>query len=158
MPGRGIAAAVTACVVLCWACVGAGHAAGPTRSTKPGTHAVIACYFHRTVRCPTCRTVSAYIEEAIRTGFAEEVRSGQVRLAMIDFEDPKNRAYVAAYHITSPTLVLLDVHDGRVTRWMAAPKVWSLVGRKSEFVRYVQSGIRNLLTDHQGFPPMGQPE
>ena len=27
------------------------------------SHQVVACYFHRTVRCPTCKKISAYIEQ-----------------------------------------------------------------------------------------------
>lgn len=96
--------------------------------------------------------MSAYIDEAIRTAFSEEMRQGRVRMAMIDFQDPKNQAYVQAYRVTGPTLVLLDVHNGRVTRWKPAPRVWSLVGRKSEFFEYVQSEIRGLLADEYGHP------
>ncbi len=146
-----IAIALIACTAMGYA-FSAGSFALAAAPPKAPSHAVVACYFHRTVRCPTCRTISAYIEEAIRTGFAEELRNGQVRLAMIDFENPKNQAYVAAYHITGPTLVLLDVHDGRVARWKPAPKVWTLVGKKPELFQYVQSEIRSLLAEN-GNPP-----
>lgn len=73
-------------------------------------------------------------------------------MATIDFQDAKNQAYVEAYRVTGRTLVLLDVHGGRVTRWKPAPRVWSLVGRKSEFFQYVQSEIRGLLADDYGHP------
>jgi hypothetical protein len=113
-------------------------AAGPS-------HQVIACYFHRTVRCPTCRKISAYIEESVNTGFASQVKDGSVKMLMIDFQDPKNQKYTEAYRITGPTLVLMDVHDGKVTSWNPAPKVWSLVGNKDEFFRYVQGEMRGYL-------------
>lgn len=114
-------------------------AAGPS-------HQVIACYFHRTQRCPTCRMISAYIEESVKTGFAAQLKDGSVRLAMIDFQDARNQKYTQAYQITGPTLVIMDVKDGKVASWKAAPKVWSLVGQKDMFFRYVQGEVQSYLT------------
>lgn len=114
---------------------------------KP-SHRVIACYFHRTVRCPTCMKISAYIEEAVQTGFAQELKEGRVQMVMMDFQDPKNEAYAAAYRITGPMLIVMDVHDGKVTAWKPAPKVWSLVGKKAEFLKYVQSEVRSFLNEN----------
>jgi hypothetical protein len=109
------------------------------------SHQVIACYFHRTVRCPTCRKISAYIEESINTGFASQVKDGEVKMMMIDFQNEKNQKYTQAYKITGPTLVIMDVHDGKVTSWKPAPKVWSLVANKADFFKYVQGEVKNYL-------------
>lgn len=113
-------------------------AAGPS-------HQVIACYFHRTVRCPTCRRISAYIEESVKTGFAPQIKDGSVKMLMIDFQDDRNQKYTEAYQISGPTLVLMDVHDGKVTSWKPAPKVWSLVGNKDAFLKYVQDEVKSYL-------------
>ena len=132
--------------------VGAMLSAGgvqPVAAAEPAgvapEHRVIACYFHRTQRCPTCRKIGAYVEEAVETGFAEEIRQGRVSVRLIDFQDPKNRKYTESYKITGPTLVLIDVHDGKVAAWRPAPKVWSLVGDKEAFFQYVQDGVRDYL-------------
>ncbi len=108
-------------------------------------HWVVAMYFHRTQRCPTCKRISAYIEEAVKTGFAPEVKQNVVQLYMIDYQDEKNAKYTKSYKVTRPTLVLADVKDGRVTAWKPMPKVWSLVGKKAEFFKYVQDGVRGYL-------------
>lgn len=113
------------------------------------SHQVIACYFHRTVRCPTCRKISAYIEESVKTGFAHQMKDGRVKMLMIDFQDSKNQKYSEAYQITGPTLVLMDVHDGKVTSWKPAPKVWSLVGNKDAFLRYVRGEVQSYLDGTQ---------
>lgn len=120
------------------------RAADPV-NPKP-SHQVIACYFHRTQRCPTCRTISAYIEQSIRSGFAAQIQQGSVNMAMVDFQDPRNKKYAEAYNITGPTLVIMDVRDDKVTAWKPAPKAWSLVGKKDEFVRYVQGEVQSYLT------------
>jgi hypothetical protein len=121
----------------------------PVAAAEPAAaapaHRVIACYFHRTQRCPTCRKIGAYIEEAVQTGFPQEIRQGQVSVYLVDFQNPKNRKYSESYNITGPTLVLIDVHDGKVAAWRPAPKVWSLVGDKAAFFQYVQQGIRDYM-------------
>jgi hypothetical protein len=118
--------------------------AADTRAPAP-SHQVVACYFHRTIRCPTCQRIGAYIEEAIQTAFKAEVKAGKVKMLLVDFQDARNQKYAQAYQITAPTLVLMDVHDGKVTSWKAAPKVWSLVGKKADFFSYVQGEVRNYL-------------
>jgi thiol-disulfide isomerase/thioredoxin len=113
------------------------------------THQVVACYFHRTVRCPTCKKISAYIEESVQSGFAAQIKEGSVKVTMVDFQDAKNEKLTAAYKITGPTLVILDIHDGKVKAWKPAPKVWSLVGKKSEFFRYVQREVEGYIEGEQ---------
>jgi len=109
------------------------------------SHQVIACYFHRTVRCDTCKKISAYIDEAVQAGFASQVKDGSVKMMMVDFQDAKNKNAVEAYKITGPTLVIMDMHNGEVTAWKPAPKVWSLVGKKADFFKYVQAEIQVYL-------------
>jgi hypothetical protein len=111
---------------------------------KP-SHRVVACYFHRTVRCPTCQRIGAYIEESLETGMADEMSEGRVEWVMIDFQNPKNERYTRGYRITGPTLVITDIRDGKVVAWKAAPKVWSLVGKKDAFFKYVQDEVRAYL-------------
>lgn len=108
-------------------------------------HQVFACYFHRTVRCPTCRKISAYIDEAVQTGFTSQVKDGGVKMMMVDFQDAKNQKLTEAYKITGPTLVIMDVRDGEVTAWKPAPKVWSLVAKKNDFFKYVQGEMQIYL-------------
>ncbi len=108
-------------------------------------HQVILCYFHRTVRCPTCKMVGSHIQEAVQTGFPAQVKDGTVKLIMVDFQDPRNQPYVQAYHVSGPLLVILDIHDGKVTAWKPTPKVWSLLAKKPEFFRYVQTEVQGYL-------------
>ena len=102
-------------------------------------------YFHRTHRCPTCKKISAYTEEAVRGGFAKQIKDGRVALHLIDFQNSKNQAYTKYYKITRPTLIVTDVRGGKVTSWKPLPKVWSLVFEKKKFLAYVQRAVRGYL-------------
>lgn len=114
-------------------------------TVSPPPHQVVAIYFHRTNRCPTCKRISAYIEEAIKSAFAAELRSRAVEIHMVDYEDARNAQIVQGYKITSPTLVLADVRDGKVEHWTPMPKVWSLVRDKDKFFAYVDDQIAEYL-------------
>jgi hypothetical protein len=115
-----------------------------TPAEKPA-HQVLACYFHRTNRCPTCKKIGGYVEESVKEGFKDEIKQGQVSVVMVDFQDPKNKEQVDAYKITKPTLILMDVRDGKVKDWKPAPKVWSLVSKKDDFFKYVQEEMHGYL-------------
>ena len=140
---------MAACVVLATIIfMTQGQASKALAAESPAatpSHQVIACYFHRTVRCPTCKKISAYIEEAVQTSFDPQVKDGSVKMMMVDFQDPKNQNLTQAYKITGPTLIIMDVHGDNVTAWKPAPKVWSLVGRKTDFFKYVQGEVQSYL-------------
>ncbi len=123
--------------------------AAPQVAPRPApvlpSHYVLAVYFHRTHRCPTCRLLGAYVEQAVREGFAGQLQQGTVQFRLVDFQAPQNAPIAAAYQITGPTLVVIDVRDGRVTAWQPMSQVWSLLAHKDEFFRYVQGAVRQYL-------------
>ncbi len=145
---RGLALVVAGFVVLTGAVMFSGGGAAVRAADAPQAgpaHRVIACYFHRTQRCPTCRKISGYIEEAVKSGFSREIAQGQVVFALVDYQDPKNQKLAEFYRITGPTLVIIDAHGNQAAQWKPAPKVWSLVGKKPEFLKYVQEEIHGYL-------------
>ncbi len=109
------------------------------------SHQVIAAYFHRTERCPTCKRIGALTSESMTKGFASEMESKAVQIRLVDFQDPKNSQLAAYYKIKGPVLILMDVNDGKVTRWMPMPKVWQFVGQPEKFQSYVADAVKGYL-------------
>lgn len=108
-------------------------------------HYVIAYYFHGNKRCQTCRTIEAYAEEAIATGFPELIDSGTLIWQTVNVDQPENQHYINDYRLASRTVVLVEVQNGTETRWKQLPKVWELVGNKHSFVDYVQESAEDFL-------------
>ena len=119
--------------------------AAPEKDERP-PHQVVAIYFHRTVRCATCKRIGAMAEEAITAGFESQIESREVEFHFVDFQDKKNAELVKAYRIDSPTLVLANVYDAETICWIPMPKVWQLVGKPDDFRAYVQEGVVRYLT------------
>jgi hypothetical protein len=117
-----------------------------SQEIQPPPHHVIAAYFHRTERCPTCKRIGALTTEAVTKGFPKQLKAKAVQVRMIDFQDKKNAHLTAFYTIKGPTLILMDVTDGKVTRWMPMPRVWQLVGQTEKFHTYVHQGVETYLT------------
>ena len=106
---------------------------------------VVAMYFHRTERCPTCRKMGSYSEEAVKTAFADEIKKGQVAFHFIDFQDEKNARYAKAYDISGPALIVAKISDNKVASYRNLEEIWSNVGDKSAFLRYVQENVKAAL-------------
>ena len=106
---------------------------------------VIAMYFHRTERCPTCQKMGSYSEEAVRAAFADEIKAGRVAFHFIDFEAEKNARYTKAYNISGPALIVAKISNNKVASYRNLEDIWDKVGDKPAFLRYVQESVKASL-------------
>jgi len=98
---------------------------------------IMAYYFHGNVRCQTCRTIEAYAEEAIKTGYPQEIASGKIQWRAVNIEEPTNEHFVKDFSLVTRSVVLVHVKDGSQAEWKRLDKVWNLVHNKQAFVDYI---------------------
>ncbi len=108
-------------------------------------HKVIAYYFHGTLRCASCKKIEAYSKEAIETGFADKLKSGQLEWRLINTDLPENEHYVGDYQLFTKSLVIVDMKDGKQVAWKNLDKIWQLLNNEDYFVEYVQHEIGEYL-------------
>jgi hypothetical protein len=120
----------------------AEHGAAAEAAKAPPKDRVVAMYFHRTQRCPTCLKMGSYTEEAIKTGFAKQLLDRTVEFHDVDFQNEKNAAYTKAYKITGPALIVARVKDNRVAEYKDLKDIWSHVGDQKAFTKYIQHEIQ----------------
>ena len=113
--------------------------AEPTSKIEAATR-IVVYYFHGNVRCATCRKIEAYSEEAVKTTFAAELKSGAIEWRVLNIEEPANAHFIQEYQLYTRSLVLADAANPK--RFKNLEKVWALVGQKDFFFRYVQDEIR----------------
>jgi hypothetical protein len=119
------------------------HAQAPAAQNSP--HKVIAYYFHTNTRCSTCIKIEQYSHEAIEQGFPAELKNGTLEMRVVNYELPENRHFIQDYKLVSKSLVLVNVVDGKQTKWTNLKLVWQLTGRKNAFLNYVRKEVRGYL-------------
>lgn len=123
----------------------ASFLAEEARAAEPPADRVVVMYFHRTQRCPTCRKMGGYAEEAVNTGFGQEVTSGKVEFHFIDFQDKQNAELAKAYKVTGPSLIVAKVVGGKIAEFKNLEEIWAKAGDKNAFFDYVQNTVREYL-------------
>lgn len=119
--------------------------ASTARAADPPADRVVAIYFHRTQRCPTCLKMGSYSEEAVKKGFAKQIKEGSVEFHYVDFQDTRNAALTKGYKITGPALILAKVAENKVKEYKDLKDVWTKVGEKPEFIKYVRGNVEAYL-------------
>ncbi|WP_182864874.1 nitrophenyl compound nitroreductase subunit ArsF family protein [Stieleria mannarensis] len=132
-------------VLVFGAAVVASSVALPAHAADRPADRVVAMYFHRTERCPTCKMMGSYSEEAVKKGFPEQVKNRSVEFRTIDFQQPKNAKLAEAYKVKGPALIIADVEDDRVTEYKDLKDIWVKVRNKPEFLEYVRTSIQAYL-------------
>ena len=107
----------------------------------PKDHTVVM-YFHRTQRCPTCLKMGSYSEEAVKGGFAQQIKENKVEFHYIDFQDEKNSALTKGYKVGGPTLIVARVAGNKVLEYKNLTEIWTKVRDKTAFTDYVQTSVK----------------
>jgi hypothetical protein len=71
-----------------------------------GEKSVTVYYFHATMRCATCNAVEEQTRKVVGESFAAELKSGAVKLEVLNFEDKENRDLVKQFEIGWSSLIL----------------------------------------------------
>jgi hypothetical protein len=125
---------------------GESSPAAPTGLSFAGIHhAVIACYFHRSVRCKTCLAIENNAEAALLAAYPDAFASGEVQWRTVNFDKPEDEHFIEEYDLYTSSLVLIDVHDGAPRDWKMLEKVWDLVWEREAFDAYVRDAVRPYL-------------
>ncbi len=114
-------------------------------ATQPSSPTVTVYYFHRTMRCPTCRRLETLAKKAVDTSFSKELALGTVQWRAVNIQQNGNEHFVKDYQLEGPSLVLVKTQNGKRIAWQNMEKIWELVGSPAEYSQYVQNGLRNYL-------------
>ncbi len=106
---------------------------------------VIAYYFHGNFRCVSCVKIESLSRKAITESFPDDIRSGRLEFREVNVDEPQNRHFAEEYQLSSQSLVIVDIRDGRQARWRNLEKVWTLLDSEKDFVAYVRDGVSAFL-------------
>jgi hypothetical protein len=132
---------VALCAVALSQTVLAADDSAKTKKTDAPANRVVVMYFHRVPGCPTCQRMRGYTQEAVNGAFAKELKDGKVELRYIDFEDEKNATLTKGYKVSGPSLIMARVAGNKVAEYKRLTEMWSKVGDKDEFLKYVRDNV-----------------
>lgn len=115
------------------------------RSAATADAKVIAYYFHRTMRCPTCLSIEQQAREAVETAYSEELNSGKLEWHAVNIEEEGNEHFESDFALSSSSLVLVQMDGDDVAAWKNLERVWELVEDPLGFQEYVWNELTELL-------------
>lgn len=86
-------------------------------------------------------------KEILETRYGAQLKAGAIEWQSVDVQQPKNRAFIQRYQLVSSSLVVVRFNNGKQDRWRTLDQTWSLVRKKDDFTRYLQTNIDKLLGD-----------
>jgi len=114
------------------------------RQGRIDTHTPViqVCYFHRTMRCPSCEKIEFLAKRAVEEAFASELASGGMQWRSVNIDEPENKHFEDDYRLPFQSIIVSEWREGKETRWKNLEKVWDLLNNDAEFIRYVRDEIR----------------
>ncbi len=98
-------------------------------------------YFHGNMRCVSCKKIEAFTEEAVKSFFADDMKSKKVNYRVVNVEEKGNEHFVQDYQLYTKSVIVTDNAAGKEIRWKNLPKVWEFLHDKEAFKQYIRDEI-----------------
>lgn len=85
-------------------------AQGTENTTQPKLEVY---YFHATMRCPTCLAIEEQTKKTLDENFAGELKSGIIKLTVLNLEEKENKALTEKFEIGWSSLILYVPESGK---------------------------------------------
>lgn len=103
-------------------------------------------YFHATRRCATCKAIEENTRKTLNTYFAGQLKSGVIKLSVINVDEEKNSKVAEKYEATGSALFLTVTGDGKESRNDMSDLAFSYARSDPEkFIKDLRDKINQLL-------------
>ena len=101
-------------------------------------------HFHGNQQCTSCIAVGDLAEKTVNASFKNELASGRLVFAHVNYDLPENAALAAKYNVTGSSL-WIGVFDANGFHKQQNLDVWSLTGNKEAYQTYLSAVIAKRL-------------
>jgi hypothetical protein len=119
-------------------------ASQPAISSNSTVERVEVYHFHGNQQCDSCITVGDLAEKTVNAGFKDEVASGRLVFAHVNYDLPDNAALAAKYGVTGSSL-WLGIYDTNGFHRQQILDVWYLTGDEEKYKTYLAGVISKRL-------------
>ncbi|GIU50531.1 nitrophenyl compound nitroreductase subunit ArsF family protein [Shewanella sp. KT0246] len=106
-------------------------------------------YFHGNVRCTSCKLIEKYTNQAISSGFTEQIKQGDVTLSTINLETKGNEHFIEDFQLITRSVVIAIEKDGETLQYRRLDRVWELIKDQQSFTHYLYQQIGELTDSRQ---------
>lgn len=123
-----------------------GSAASSKHSAVNATpvEKVEVIHFHGNRQCASCIAVGDLAERTVNTSFKNELASGRLVFAHVNYDLPENAALAGQYNVTGSSL-WIGVYDAGGFYKEQDIRVWSLTGNEEAYSVYLSGVISKRL-------------
>lgn len=89
-------------------------------------------YFHRTVRCYSCRTVGQYVREVIEQKYTKQLKNGVIDFRELNVELLENKEIAKKYQASGSSLFINRIINNR-DNIEQDTNVWRLLNNENQF-------------------------
>lgn len=105
----------------------------------------IVYYFHGNFRCPSCKKIESYTDETVHLKFARQLKNGLILWRVVNTDEPANKHFLKDYQLFTKSVVVVEIKNGKQSRWKNLDKVWEYLGDKSKFSLYIENEIKQFI-------------
>lgn len=120
-------------------------AAAASPAATPTPERVIAYYFHRTIRCPSCLAIEDLSRRTIEAHFTDALGEGRLEWRPTNVDEPENRHFEEDFALVTQSLVLAKTQGDAVREWKNLARVWDLLDDPGAFEEYVRREVAAYL-------------
>lgn len=113
--------------------------------TPSAQEAVLVYLCHGNFRCPTCLKIEASTKDVLERMFADEIRSGRLIVKEVNYEQPENKDMILKYEIIAPTVIMVQLKDGKEVTYRNLMDVWQTVHQPAAFESLISGNLKELL-------------
>ncbi|GAB4134328.1 MAG: hypothetical protein Kow0040_17900 [Thermogutta sp.] len=112
---------------------------------KAPQDAVLVYLCHGNTRCPTCLKIEASTKDVLERMFADDIRAGRVIVKEVNYEQPENKDLLTKYEIIAPTVIMVQLKDGKEVTYRNIMEVWQTVHEPDAFQSLISDNLKDLL-------------
>jgi len=106
---------------------------------------VIIYQFHRRFRCDACYKLEEAMNETLQTYFQDELRTGRLIFRVMDLDEEGSDLYEKKYDFFYNTVIVVDIENGKETRFKNLEEVWGLVEEKDAMIDFIRAHVAEYL-------------
>jgi hypothetical protein len=120
------------------------HSEPPVQPSISGTRGTVekveVYHFHGNQQCTSCIAVGDLAEKTVNASFKNELASGRLVFAHVNYDLPENAALAAKYNVTGSSL-WIGIYDANGFHKQQNLDVWSLTGNQEAYQTYLSAVI-----------------